>query len=83
MNYDKRLLALQARQNLLFTEPNAPAFDDGGAFVRYQRPVLTADHVPLDWRYELNPATNPFLLERLGIEAVFNAGAIRHGGKSP
>ncbi len=81
MNYDKRLLALQARQNLLFTEPNAPAFDDGGAFVRYQRPVLTADHVPLDWRYDLNPATNPFLLERLGIEAVFNAGAIRHGGK--
>jgi 4-O-beta-D-mannosyl-D-glucose phosphorylase len=42
---------------------------------------VTAAHVPLEWRYDLNPATNPFLLERLGVNAVFNAGAIEIGGK--
>ena len=47
-----------------------------GVWERYQHPVLTRDHVPLSWRYDFNPATNPFLLERLGINAVLNPGAI-------
>jgi len=47
-----------------------------GIFDRYENPVLTASHAPIIWRYDLNPQTNPFLLERLGINAVFNAGAI-------
>ena len=81
MDFDSRLAALRARQDKIFSEPNAPAFDDGGAFVRYERPVLTRLHVPLEWRYDLNPATNPLLLERLAVEAVFNAGAIRLGGR--
>ena len=81
MDFDSRLAALRARQDKIFSEPNARAFDDGGAFVRYERPVLTRLHVPLEWRYDLNPATNPMLLERLAVEAVFNAGAIRFNGK--
>ena len=52
-----------------------------GIVIRYKYPILTADHVPLFWRYDLDPKTNPYLLERLGINAVFNAGAIEWGGK--
>ena len=81
MDFDSRLAALRARQDKILSEPNARSFDDGGAFVRYERPVLTRLHVPLEWRYDLDPATNPMLLERLAVEAVFNAGAIRFGGK--
>ena len=80
-DFDARLAALRARQDELLARPNVPAFDAGGAFVRYERPVLTRDHVPLEWRYDLDRASNPRLLERLGVESVFNAGAIRFGGK--
>ena len=80
-SFDSRLAALRARHEELVTTPNAQLFDDGGAFVRYERPVLTADHVPLDWRYDLSPERNPLLLERLGVEAAFNAGAIRFNGR--
>jgi 4-O-beta-D-mannosyl-D-glucose phosphorylase len=52
-----------------------------GIFNRYQYPVLTADHAPLFWRYDMNPETNPFLMERFGIHAVFNAGAIKWNGR--
>jgi 4-O-beta-D-mannosyl-D-glucose phosphorylase len=48
---------------------------------RYQNPVLTADHVPLSWRIDFDPTRNPFVLERLGVNATFNAGAILHEGK--
>lgn len=54
---------------------------DNGLYERYIHPVVTAAHVPLDWRYDLNESTNPFLLERLGVNAAFNAGAIEWGGK--
>jgi 4-O-beta-D-mannosyl-D-glucose phosphorylase len=48
---------------------------------RYQHPVVTADHVPLEWRYDFDPRTNPHLLERLGVNAAFNPGAIEWNGK--
>ena len=52
-----------------------------GVFDRYENPVLTSGHIPLFWKYDLNPATNPFFIERLGVNAVFNAGAIELNGK--
>ncbi|MCE4566992.1 glycosidase [Maribellus sp. CM-23] len=52
-----------------------------GIFERYQFPILTAEHAPLNWRFDLSPERNPFLMERLGINAVFNAGAIKWEGK--
>ena len=52
-----------------------------GLLDRYRFPILTAQHTPLFWRYDLDIKTNPFLMERLGINAVFNAGAIELGGK--
>jgi 4-O-beta-D-mannosyl-D-glucose phosphorylase len=53
----------------------------GRAFDRYKFPVLTSEHIPLTWRYDMNEKTNPFLLERFGINAVLNPGAIRWKGK--
>ena len=52
-----------------------------GLYERYQHPVLTRDHVPLTWRYDLNPATNPLLIERMGVNAIFNPGAMLWNGK--
>lgn len=52
-----------------------------GIYDRWENPVLTREHIPLHWRYDLNPETNPFFIERLGINAVFNAGAIELNGK--
>jgi len=52
-----------------------------GVFERFVHPVLTRDHVPLFWRYDLNPKTNPLLIERLGINSVFNPGAIELDGE--
>lgn len=52
-----------------------------GIFDRYENPVLTNEHIPLEWRYDLNEETNPYLLERIGVNAVFNSGAIYLDGK--
>jgi 4-O-beta-D-mannosyl-D-glucose phosphorylase len=52
-----------------------------GVVDRWERPVVTAAHTPLFWRYDLDPETNPLLLERLGVNAAFNAGAIQWKGK--
>jgi 4-O-beta-D-mannosyl-D-glucose phosphorylase len=80
--FNQRLHLLEARQQELLTKPNEldPTWTNG-VFERYRQPVLTAEHVPLEWRYDLNPDTNPFLLERLGINAVFNAGAMELDGR--
>lgn len=79
--FDRRLEKLRSRHKKLISKKNKKVQPDNGIFCRYKRPVLTAGHTPLFWRYDLNPETNPFLMERLGINAVFNPGAIYHGGK--
>ncbi len=52
-----------------------------GIFDRYEYPVLTREHIPVEWKYDLNPETNPYFMERLGVNAVFNAGALYKDGK--
>lgn len=52
-----------------------------GIIERYIYPAVTAAHIPLNWRYDFNPETNPYLLERLGVNTAFNAGAIELDGK--
>jgi len=52
-----------------------------GIFNRYKNPILTADHIPLEWRFDLNEKTNPFMMERIAVNAVFNSGAIKWKGK--
>ena len=52
-----------------------------GIFDRYVNPVLTRDHIPVEWKYDLDEKTNPYFMERLGVNAVFNAGALYKDGK--
>ena len=80
-DFQTRLETLQAAFRALIFEPNHPAAHHNGIYLRWDHPVLTARHTPLFWRYNLDPATNPFLMERLGINATFNAGAIYRDGK--
>jgi len=65
----------------LIARPNKKAPLGNGIFDRYEHPVLTADHAPLVWKYDFNPETNPYFMERLGINCVFNPGAIALNGK--
>jgi 4-O-beta-D-mannosyl-D-glucose phosphorylase len=52
-----------------------------GIYYRYKRPVITAEHIPVNWRYDLNYETNPFLMQRIGVNATFNSGAIYLDGR--
>ncbi|MCI8811014.1 MAG: glycosidase [Oscillibacter sp.] len=70
-----------ARYQALLTQVNHPADTYNGIYTRWKNPVLTREHAPLIWRYDLNPETNPNFMERLGVNAVFNAGAIKLNGK--
>lgn len=65
----------------LIGRKNAITDDYNGIYDRYEYPVLTREHIPLTWRYDLNPETNPFFMERLGVNAVMNSGAIYLNGK--
>lgn len=79
-SFEDRLALLQAESRSLIEKPNAPVYPGNGIFVRYANPVVTAAHTPLFWRYDLNKTTNPFLMERMGINAAFNSGAIAMNG---
>ena len=80
MTFEERLEWLKAQHEALITRKNEP-IEGNGVYWRYANPILTADHAPLFWRYDLNEETNPYLMERFGIHATFNAGAIKWNGK--
>lgn len=80
-NFEKRLQALQKAHKDLTERKNRKEELGNGVYDRYQYPVLTAQHAPIFWKYDLNPDTNPFLMERFGINAVLNAGAIKLNDK--
>lgn len=71
----------KAKQDKLFARKNEKSDFYNGIYDRYRDPVLTRDHIPLFWKYDLNPQTNPHFMERLGVNAVLNAGAIYLNGK--
>jgi 4-O-beta-D-mannosyl-D-glucose phosphorylase len=73
--------AEQARLEKLLARKNRQTKQYNGIFERYRFPILTRDHIPLTWKYDLNPQTNPYFMERLGINAVMNSGAIELDGK--
>lgn len=81
MNFQEKLAALQARHEELLRRPNIPAGACNGIYTRYRYPVLTAAHAPLFWRYDFDERSNPLLLERIGVNAVLNAGAIKLDGR--
>ncbi len=81
-SFSDRLARLRATHDALSARPNRPDPDwSNGIFERYLHPVLTAAHTPVFWRYDLDPKTNPLLLERLAVNSVFNPGAIELHGK--
>ncbi|MGI4742726.1 MAG: glycoside hydrolase family 130 protein [Janthinobacterium lividum] len=80
-DFQQRRHELEQQHISLLACPNQPQRLGNGIIDRYKYPVLTAPHVPLNWRYDFNPTTNPYLLERLGVNAVFNAGAIKLNGR--
>lgn len=75
--FTARLAQLETAQQRLLARENKKTIGSNGIFDRYEFPILTAAHTPLSWRYDLNAATNPYLMERFGINAVFNAGAMK------
>ena len=79
--FDRALQNLLQQHEELISRPNPKVSTGNNIFERYQNPILTAAHAPVFWRYDLNRETNPFLLERIGVNAAFNAGAIRFDGK--
>lgn len=79
--FEKRLKALKNAHEELINRSNKKQGLGNGIYDRYSYPVLTASHTPLFWRYDLNRETNPNLMERFGINAVFNSGAIKMNNK--
>lgn len=79
--FNRRLSELKTEQDLLLQRPNEKQKSTNGLYHRYKYPVLTAAHVPINWRYDLDENENPYLLQRFGINAVLNAGAIKWKGK--
>ena len=69
------------KYNKLISRKNVKADIYNGIYDRYVYPVLTREHIPLAWKYDLNPGTNPYFMERLGVNAVMNSGAIELDGK--
>ena len=80
-DFKSRLKILAEEHQKLLTRKNERIEPGNGIFFRYKYPVLTGDHAPLFWKYDLNPETNPHLMERFGIHAAFNAGAMKFEGK--
>lgn len=79
--FQKRLSLLKSNQIELIARKNVKATLGNGVYDRYQNAIITPQHAPIHWRYDLNSESNPFLMERFGINATFNAGAIKFEGK--
>lgn len=79
--FEERLQQVKDQYQALIQQANQKLFSVNGIYSRYTNPILTRNHVPLHWRYDLNKETNPYFMERIGFNATFNAGAIKLNGK--
>jgi 4-O-beta-D-mannosyl-D-glucose phosphorylase len=77
----KALNHLRANHEELLSKKNDKLPFGNGIYDRYTNPVLTGEHAPIEWRYDFNPETNPYLMERIGVNAALNAGAMKWKGK--
>ncbi len=80
MTFEENLHGLRLQHEELLSRKNTSQYANG-IYERWANPVVTGAHAPLEWRYDLNAKTNPYLLERIGIHAAFNSGAIKWGDK--
>jgi 4-O-beta-D-mannosyl-D-glucose phosphorylase len=74
-------IKIERKYERLIKRANSPAPQTNGVFQRFRHPVLTARHIPPFWKYDVKLESNPYCMERLGVNAVFNSGAIKLGGK--
>ena len=77
VSFEERLNKLKSDYEALIQLPNKAREDDNGIYKRYVNPVVTSNHTPLFWRYDLDKKTNPYLMERIGVNATLNAGALK------
>ncbi len=80
-NFNSKIEQLFANQEILLSAKNEKAEGGNGVFDRYKNPVLTAAHTPVIWRYDLDEKTNPYLMERIGMNATMNSGAMKWKGQ--
>lgn len=80
-DFEQKIRLLRQHHDILLRRINLPREENNGIVCRYVYPVITKDHIPLEWRYDLNPATNPYCMERISFNAVMNSGAIKWKGK--
>ncbi len=81
LDFNKKLTQLIEKHESLITRPNVALTEGNGVYERYQYPILTANHTPLIWRYDFDEKSNPFLMERIGMNATLNSGAIKWNGQ--
>ncbi len=79
--FDREVKRLFKRHEELIIQKNRAMKKGNGIYERYIYPVITRDHIPVFWKYDLNHKTNPELIMRLGVNTTFNAGAIKHEGR--
>lgn len=79
--FNERLKWLQDEHEALLARRNEALPSKNGIYCRYKYPILTAAHIPLNWRYDFDEKSNPYLMERIGVNAVLNSGAIKLNGK--
>lgn len=81
MNFQDKVARLMHEHEVLVTAKNEPVAGGNGVYTRYKNPILTGAHTPVFWRYDLNEQSNPYLMERIGMNAAFNSGAMKWNGK--
>lgn len=81
MIYNEKVATLRAEHKALLNRKNEPIDGGNGIYTKYKYPILTAEHTPLEWRYDFNKESNPYLMQRIMMNGVFNAGAILFEGK--
>ncbi len=81
MTFQERKQLIEQEHQALLQRANRPLLCMNGIYTRYEYPILTAEHIPLEWRFDFNPTSNPLLMERIGVNAVLNSGAIYLDGK--
>ena len=90
--FEQKVKTLRQQHEALLTRRNEPVttadgnfgtfrFSQNGIYEKYRFPVLTAEHIPLEWRYDFSEKDNPFLMQRIMMNAVFNAGAVKLDGR--
>ena len=79
--FQERKETIRKEHEEFLRRENEEIFSANGIFHRYKNPVLTRDHFPMEWRYDFNPETNPYFMERISFNAAFNAGALKWKGK--